>query len=119
MAKAGLKEKPCALWAQGFVVKLACGLVEDLQAELEDARLEGAGDLSTGGGAVELRCCSRGGWCAESAAEPAGRKVEVGVVEDVVGLGAELNLEAFHWSVEGLVEGEVGLVERGRAAGVA
>jgi len=53
MAKAGLKEKPCALWAQGFVVKLACGLVEDLQAELEDARLEGAGDLATGGGAVE------------------------------------------------------------------
>jgi len=94
-------------------------LVEDLQAELEDARLEGAGDLSTGGGAVELRCCSRGGWCAESATEAACRKVEVGVVEDVVGLGAELDFEAIDWGVELLVESEVGLVEGRRATGVA
>ena len=85
-------------------------LVEDLQAELNNARLEGAGDLATAGGVVELR------GCAESSAEAAPGQIEIGVVEDVVGLGAELNLQALDGSVELLVEGEVGLVE-GRACG--
>ena len=60
------------------------------------------------------------GWCAaQCAAQAAGRQVEIGVVEDVVELGAELDLQAFDWRVEVFVEVKVGLVERRRAARIA
>ncbi len=71
-------------------------------------------------GLLRLRWCGRGGGCAECAAETAGREVEVGVVEDVVGLGAELDACRLSIGVlKVLVEGEVGLVEGRRAAWVA
>jgi hypothetical protein len=46
-------------------------------------------------------------------------QVQVGVVEDVVELGAELDLQALDGRAEVLVEREVGLVEGRGAAGIA
>jgi len=40
------------------------------------------------------------------------------VIEEVVELGAELNLQALYRRIELLVEGQIGLVERRRAAGL-
>ena len=68
------------------------GLVEDLEAELDDARFEGAGDLSA----------------ARAEAAPwvplmPARQVEVGVVEEVVELCPELHVEALDGGDEFLV----------------
>ncbi len=52
------------------------------------------------------------------AADVAGQ-IEVGVVEDVVGLGTELDFQSLDRSVERLVQIEVGFVERRRAARIA
>ena len=76
-------------------------LIEDLQGELRDARLEGTGDLATGGGrASGDGAQGRGAAHAEGlrsralrAADRARQKV-VGVVEDVVQFGTELNFDA-------------------------
>src|ERR1700683_4143667 len=98
------------------------GLVDDLEAELEDPRLEGAGDLTSSvGNAAYDGAGGGGGSGAESVAWGEGAlgsadgagEVEVSVVEDVVELGAELHLEALDGRREVLVESEVGLVEGG------
>jgi hypothetical protein len=49
----GVSKKKALRLVGAGLCDAAWRLVEDLQAELEDARLEGAGDLATGGGAVE------------------------------------------------------------------
>src|ERR1700679_2029429 len=103
-----------------------CALVDNLQAELDDAWLEGAGDLSA---TVGNSSCDGGdrhrGASPEGlrrgalgSADGAG-KVEVGVVEDVVELCAEFDLQALEGRVELLVEGEVSLVEGRSAARIA
>ncbi len=101
-------------------------LVDDLQTELKNARLKGAGDLAatvrnaaddpTDGdrsASADICCCR-----ALRSADGAG-KIQIGVVEDVVELRAELNLQALDRSRELLVEREVSLVERRCAARVA
>ncbi len=105
-------------------------LVEDLQAELDDARSKGAADRACGGGrAADDASLRHGGAGSEDtgsggalrAADRGGRgcrDVEVGVVEEVVELGAELHLEALDRGGELLVEREVGLVESGVRAGL-
>src|ERR1700742_3495420 len=82
-------------------------LVDDLQSELNDARSEGAGDDAAGrwGGTL----CARG---------TAGQ-IEVGVIEDVVELRTKLHLQPLHGGLEALVDGEIGLVERRSASGIA
>src|SRR5580698_7534219 len=94
-------------------------LVENLQAKLNDARLKGAVDLaavgvgSSPGDGGQRRCAAdakglrRGSLCA---ADSAGQ-IEVGVVEDVIELRAELYLQALDRRVELLVEGEIRLIE--------
>src|ERR1700728_2475846 len=101
-------------------------LIEDLQCELRDAWLEGAGDLATGGGrtagdGAQGRCAAyaeRLRSRALRAADRARQKV-VGVVEDVVQFGTELNLDALKGGVELLVQSEIGLVEGWCPAGIA
>jgi len=88
-------------------------LVNDFQAKLDDARLEGTGNGATAGGIVNAGC---GG---ERSAQTACRQVKVGVVENVVEFGAELDLQALDRGIEALVEVKVGFEESGRAAGVA
>ena len=47
------------------------------------------------------------------------RQIEICVVKHVVGLGAELNLQALDGRVEALVEIKIGFVEKRRAAWIA
>lgn len=82
-------------------------LVEDLEAELDDAGGEGAGDDAAGRGIGTVGAADGGG------------QVEIGVVEEVVELAAELYFETLDGGGELLVEGEVGLVEGGVAERVA
>src|ERR1700753_957694 len=91
---------------------LGCWLVKNLQAELNDARLKGAVDLAGVGvrsstGDVGQRHRSTDaidpGRSSLRAADSAGQ-VEVGVVEDVIELRAELHLQAFDRRVELLVQ---------------
>jgi hypothetical protein len=70
----------------------ALGLVEDLEAELDDARLEGAGDLTAGTGGLAVGSSDGAG------------EVEVGMVEDVVELRPEFDFEAVDRGGELLVE---------------
>src|SRR5579871_5343288 len=72
-----------------------------LQAELNDARLKGAGDDTTTGGST-----------AQRSTQTTRRQVQVCVVEDVVELCAELHLHALDWCGELLVQSKVRLVER-------
>lgn len=102
-----LKQK-CASHFRGWHIYFEAGLVKDLQTELKNARLEGAGDLA-----------SAGGHGSESSAETATGQIQVGVVEEVVALCAKLDLEALDGSVELLVESEVGLIEGRGATGIA
>src|SRR5208282_6885312 len=85
----------------------------DLQGELEDARLESAGDLSAAarnasGDCREGRCGAgaqsrvSGDGALASADVPG--QIEVSVVEDVVGLGTELDFQGFDRSAECLVQ---------------
>ena len=99
------------------------GLVNNLQAELDDARLEctcdlsaavgnSAGDVAQGNSPSSTDSL---GSCALGSADGAGQ-IEVGVIQQVISFGAELDLHVLNRSIELLVEGEVGFVE-GRCAG--
>ena len=83
-------------------------LVDDLQTELDNARFKGAGDAATTAGRA-----------AQRATQATGGQVEVGVIEGVVQLGAELNLETLQRRVEVLVQRKVRGVIRRRSARVA
>ena len=82
-------------------------LVEDLQAELDDARLECAADDAAGACSAAVRPAN-GAW-----------QIQVGVVQDVVELGPEFNLQALDGGGELFIEREIGLVEGWVAKGVA
>ena len=87
---------------------------------------KGAGNLAASVGhpthdTAERDRSPRSGGCrcrALRSADGAG-KIQVGVVEEVVELGAELNFQALDRSAEVFVEREVGLVERRGAARIA
>jgi len=87
---------------------LLCFSVEDLQTELDDARLEGAGNLATATG-----CCG-----ALRATDITGQ-IEVSVVEEVVELCAKFDIESLDWRNELLIDREIRLVERRTAARIA
>src|ERR1700734_2918013 len=114
----GCYEKSPALVGAGLLLWYGLRLVEDLEAELEDARLEGAGDLAASGWVVEAGWCSGGGRGAGRTGGTAAGDVEVCVVEEVVGFGAELDAQTLKRSGEGFVEGYVGLVESRRTTWV-
>src|SRR5260370_38537982 len=103
VARGGDEEAACRLAGRGWkAVAMLLVLVEDLQAELEDSGLEGAGDGAAG---------SR--WSTEGSSETAGRQEEVGGIEEIVGLRSGLDLQAFDRGDEPLVGGRGGLGERG------
>ena len=87
--------------------EVCCWLVDDLQAELKDARLEGAADSSA------VSADGGSGGCAHRSAKLTGRGgriVEVGVVKDVVSFRAELDLQVCERGVKPLVEVQIRLV---------
>src|ERR1700688_4220777 len=83
-------------------------LVQDLQPELDDARFKRAGNAATAARRAT-----------KSTAQATGGQVEVGVIEGVIHLGAELHLEPFERRIEILVQRKIRGVVRGRSARVA
>src|SRR5580658_3703901 len=81
--------------------------VNDLQRELDYPGSPCAGDNSPGR------------WSGTLSTGRAARQVKICVIEDVVELGTELYLQPLHRSTETLVDGEICLVERRSASGIA
>ena len=76
------KKEPARKAARAVANENSKALVDNLQAELDDARLEGAGNR-----AARCRVVDAAGG-GKRAAEAAGGQVKIGVVEDVVEFGA-------------------------------
>ena len=111
----------------GFVVdKRLCRLVDYLQAELDYARREGAGDLAGvlaqrptadaaerygATGSIDTGGCALR--AADDSSDVAGSvawKIKIRVVEGVVELGTELDFQTLNRSVEVLIQRDVGLI---------
>src|ERR1700744_953515 len=83
-------------------------LVQNLQPELDDAWFKRAGNTA----AAAWRA-------AQGTTQAAGGKVQVGVIEGIIHLGAELHFEAFYRGVEIFVQGKICGVVRRRSTRVA
>jgi len=115
--------------------RVFAALVDHLQAELDDARREGAGDLTSicvqsstvdvvkgNAAANPVYTAGRALGSTDDSADVSGAvpgQIQIGVIEGIVELGAELNLQALDGRIEVLVERNVSLVQGWRAARIA
>jgi hypothetical protein len=116
-------------------IEILASLVDHLQTELDDAWREGTGDLTgvcvqssavdvvKGNAAADsVHTRRRALGTTDDSADVSGAvpgQVQVGVIEGIVELSAELNLKALDGSIEVLVERNVSLVQGWSAARIA